>query len=595
MIARLQPGATLANVRSQLDQVVSTISTKVSRPLRQVFARNHWDLLARHYRTVLLGNRTPLLLILQGFVLLLLIMTCVNVANLLLARILGRTHELAMRAALGASRWVLARQLFMEGLCLAVPGGLAGIGLGWWGLMLIQGIGLGAHLGVFSLTPDWRVGLFALGVVVLVAVVISLLPIRHLSRTDLQSLLQEGGRGMAGGRGARRVRKAMVVAELALATAILGGTGLLVNSFVRLQSIDPGFDASHVLTADILIPSRDQRDDAARRHTYEELLRRVRALPGVTDAGVTGSVPIKTGYGGNAYAIPGVSPTGGHQPLGNLAVATRGFFKTLHIPLLRGRLFGPQDGTADSQPVVVIDKYMAEQWFHGKNPVGYQMMVGGMGSIKFTIIGVVATIRDASLDKAAVRGTFYLDGLQVPSDVGSIVIKTSVPPYGLAQPVKQTMAQIDPLVSISDFASMDDVLAQSLVERKALMVLVLLFACIGLALAAVGAYGLLSYVVSQRVTECGVRLALGALPSDLSWLIIGDGLRMLAVGLCLGLGLAVVLGYAISSQLFDVAPFDLLTLLGVSIALSIITLTACWLPARRAAKLDPAVAITSNK
>jgi putative ABC transport system permease protein len=596
MIARLKPGATLATVRSQRDRVMSDILAKVSAPLRRAFTASEWKIRVRHYRAVVLGNRTPLLLTLQGFVLLVLLMTCVNVANLLLARILGRTHEMAMRAALGASRWRLARQLFVEGLCLAVPGGLAGVALGWFGLSFIQNLGLSARLGVFTLTPDWRVGLFALGVVVLVTIVISLLPIRHLNRTDLQSLLQEGSRGMAGGRAARRTRNAMVIAEIALAAALLGGTGLLVNSFVHLQSVDPGFKSDHVLTADILLPSHDKSSTAAQAHFYARLLQRLRALPGVVHAGLTGGVPIKDPPGtANMYGITRVTPTGSRAPDGNVTAASPGYFKAMHIALLRGRRFEARDSAANSRPVIIIDKFLADKWFHGKNPIGHQMIVGGEYQhnkmTKFTIIGEVASVRAASLDKAPVRGTYYLNALQKPDEVTSVAIKTAIPPYSLAQPVKQMLAKLDPLVSISNFASMHDVLAQSLQEREAVMILLLAFACLGLALAAVGVYGVLSYVVGQRTQECGIRLALGAEPKDLLWLITRDGLKLLAVGLCIGLGLAILLGFAISSQLFNVAPFDPATLAGVVVALSIITLAACYLPARRASRLEPVIAL----
>ncbi|HET8552326.1 MAG TPA: ABC transporter permease [Gammaproteobacteria bacterium] len=579
LIARLKPGADLNAARAQLHQITSRIVAAEPAWFNRMVQKTGWHLRARSYRGKLLGDRATLLFILQGFVLLLLLMTCVNVANLLLARILGRTHEIAMRAALGASLMRLVRQVFVEAFCLTIPGGLAGVALGWLGLSFIQNIGFGARLGLFTLTPDWRVGLFALIVVVLVAVIISALPIRQLSRRDLQGLLQEGGRSIRGGRGARRIRGALVVAEIALAAALLGGTGLLVNSFLRLQSADPGFDAARVLTAEIVNAN-------ARDQYYDELLRRVRALPGVESAGVVNAVPIEWPPLGNAYTVPGESPMGPHKPLGNMVIASEGYFGTLGIPLLRGRVFAP----GDSRPMVVVDKKLADQWFPDSSPIGHQITLGG-DPTRYTIIGEVGTVYATSLDSPPQRGTYYLNAAQNAFGDMHLVVKTSMPPYRLVKPLKQVVRDLSPNASISHFISMADVLAQSLTEREALMMLVLVFACIGLALAAVGVYGVLNYVVNQRVTECGVRLALGALPADLLWLIIRDGLRMLAIGLCIGLGLAVVLGYAISSQLFNVAPFDPLTLAGVVVALSIITIAACYLPARRASKLDPSVAM----
>ncbi|HET7570534.1 MAG TPA: ABC transporter permease [Gammaproteobacteria bacterium] len=596
VIGRLKPGASIEQVRAQLSQVREHIASSVIPLLANWYRDKHWALKARQYRNVLLGDRTPLLLILQGFVLLVLLMACVNVANLLLARILGRMHEIAMRTALGASRWTLIRQMLVEGLCLAVPGALAGVALGWFSLTYIQNAGLGAQLGVFTLTPDWRVGLFALGMVLLVAVVTSVLPIRQLSRNDPQALLQSGGRAVGGGHGARRTRTALVVAEIALAAALLGGAGLLVHSLARLQAVDPGFSTRNVLTADILVSTTGKPDAAAIAQYYDQLLRNVRRVPGVEEAALTSSVPIERPPYGNGYTVPGrVELSDPRSPVGDMSLVTAGFFRALNISLLRGRTFNDQDRFG-GQPVAVVDEKLANTWFPGESPIGHEITVGGIsnenGRVHFKIVGEVATIRSESLEKSPDRGGFYISRIQFPFIAGtSLAVKTSVPPRTLIDPIKQAVNGINPLVSISNFTTMDEAVAQSLAEREAVMALVLVFACLGLVLAAVGVYGVLSYVVGQRVTECGVRLALGALPGDLLWLIIRDGLKMLVMGLCAGLLLAVVLGYSISSQLFNVAPFDPVTLAGVAVALSIITVAACYLPARRAAKLDPAVAI----
>ncbi|HET7587642.1 MAG TPA: ABC transporter permease [Gammaproteobacteria bacterium] len=595
-IGRLKPGASIEQVRAQLRQVRAHIVDSVIPLLANWYREKQWGFKARPYRDVLLGDRTPLLLILQGFVLLVLLMACVNVANLLLARILGRTHEIAMRTVLGASRWTLIRQMLIEGLCLAIPGALVGVALGWFSLTFIQNAGLGAQLGIFNLTPDWRVGLAALGMVLLVGVVTSMLPIRQLARNDPQTLLQAGGRAVGGGRGAKRTRSVLVVAEIALAAALLGGAGLLVHSLARLQAVDPGFSADNVLTADILAPSSDEPDAAGQAHYYDQLLHRVRELPGVTAAALASGVPIARPPYGNGYTVPGrVSLSDAKSPVGNANFVSSGFFEALDVPLLRGRTFAEQDRYG-GQPVAIVDEKLANTWFPGESPIGHEITVGGIrnenGRVHFKIVGEVATVHGESLAKSPERGGFYINRMQFPFHGGtSLIVKTSVPPGTLINPIKQVVARIDPSVSISGFTTLRDVVAHSLEAREAVMALVLVFAGLGLVLAAVGVYGVLSYVVGQRITECGVRLALGALPGDLLWLVIRDGLKMLAVGLCAGLLLAVVLGYGISSQLFNVAPFDPATLGGVVVALSTITVAACYLPARRAAKLDPAVAI----
>ncbi|HET8552327.1 MAG TPA: ABC transporter permease [Gammaproteobacteria bacterium] len=583
IIGRLKPGVSIEAAGTQLDTVLQTVN-RVSATMRARTKKYNIDWWLQPWHAQLVSGRPSLLLLLQAAVLLVLLITCVNVANLLLARILGRTHEMAMRSALGATRGKLARQLLIEGLCLAIPGGAIGVGLAWWSLRFIRQLGWGAESGLFSITPDWRVALFAIAAVILVALAVSLLPIRHFSRTDLQTVLQEGSRATGGGRGARRTRNALVTVELALATALLAGSGLLIHSFIKLQSISPGFNPDNVLTASVVVPAGDHEGTKALASFYNDLIKRVRALPGASAAAVTTQLPFRYGTNGG-YGIAGrsISP----PPFAWMSIVSSGYFKTLGVPLLRGRAFGPQD-TADSEPVVVIDQMLANKYFSDTNPVG-QYLVGG-GS-KYRIIGVVPTLKTSLADEPSME-TIYLPVSQGVWRPGlNLIIRTTIPPQALIRPLTKLVGNIDPLVSVTNFKTMHQILADRLQDRHATMLLVLAFGAIALALAIVGMYGVMSYAVSQRRAECGVRLALGALPEDLSWLILKGGLRLLAVGLVLGLGLAVLFGYMMYAQLFGVAPFDPVTLAGSAVVLCAITLAACWLPARRAAKLDPAVAM----
>lgn len=589
VLARLKPGVSLKQVNARLATVLDQV-TAASSSMQKTQKEVGLDWGARPYRELLVGDRGATLYLLQAAVLLVLLIACVNVANLLLTRILGRTHELAMRSTLGATRSMLARQLLIEGLCLALPGGLIGLGLGWWALGFVTQLGLG-QAGIFTIAPDWRVGLFTFGAIVVVALVISLLPIRHFSRTDLQGILQEGGRSVGGGRGARRVRSILATAEMAIAAALLAGAGLLLHSFLELNAVDPGFRVDHVLTAQVAAPPQDKGQSAAA--FYQQLEQRVRGLPGIKSAGIVGQLPLHFNSNGD-YHIKG-RPNFAPYAWDNLADS--GSFHTLGLRLLRGRLFNAAD-TAHSRPVVVVDEVLAQQAFPHENPVG---RIIDIGSGEHTIIGVVSAMRSEDLARPTNHmGTAYFALAQSPDWLDAmarfgmtmgLVVHTTLPPYQQIKPLKALVAQINPGATITDFESMQDLVAHDLRDRQSLMILILAFGAIALALAVIGVYGVMSYAVGQRTTECGVRLALGALPADLLWLVLKDGIALLAVGLTLGLGLAVAMGYLLSARLFGVMPFDPSTLAGTALVMAIITLLACYLPARRAAKLDPAVAM----
>ncbi len=584
VIGRLKPGIGVAAAGTQLDSVLRQVN-RVSGTMRHRTKKYNINWWLQPWHAQLVSGRPTLLYLLQAAVLLVLLITCVNVANLLLARVLARTHEMAMRSALGATRAALARQLLVEGLCLAIPGGAIGVGLAWWALKFIRQLGWGATNGMFSITPDWRVALFAIAAVIVVALVVSLLPIRHFSRVDLQAVLQEGGRSSGGGRGAKRTRNALVVVELALATALLAGSGLLIHSFAKLQAVNPGFNPDNVLVANVVAPpSANQKDAKALKQFYLELDRRAERIPGVTSAGVTVQLPLHCYFNGS-FEIKGRSKS--RPPYACFNSVSGSYFDALGIRPLRGRVFGRRD-TAKSQGVVVIDRLLAKKYFPKRNPVGQYLKFSGR---KLRIIGVVPTLK-TSLTRPTTMGMIYFPVSQALFIPGrKLVVRASIAPHALVQPLTKLVANINPNISVTHFRTMHHVMADKLKDRHATMLLVIAFGAIALALAIVGVYGVMSYAVSQRRAECGVRLALGAQPSDLSRMILKDGLKLLATGLVIGLGLAVLFGYLMSAQLFSVAPFDPVTLAGTAIVMALITVAACWLPARRAAKLDPAVAI----
>jgi putative ABC transport system permease protein len=590
MIARLKPGVTFQAARVQLQAALAHIGRIAPPKIWHAVNKAGFTLLLRSYRDTLLGNRTATLLLLQGAVLLVLLIACVNVANLLLARLLGRTHEFAIRLAVGASRAMLARQLLTEAAWLAIPGGLAGFGLGWLAVLLVQHAGFGPTQSAFSIMPDWRVGLFAAGAIGATILLVSLLPIFFLRHTDLHSLLQEGGHSATGGRRTRLTHWVLVVAELGLAVALIASAGLLLHSFVNLQAVNPGFNPRHVLTASVLVPPEDHQGDAALAAFYADILKRVRALPGVTHAGMASMAPFQGEPTSATYQIKGYKPKSATDtPLAYYIVANKQYFKALGIPLLRGRWFNAGDATSGRR-VVIVDEMLAHKYFPHQNPIGKQLKALGRW---YTIIGAVPTIKTQSLAKPVKHETVYLDPGRYPRRTMTLVMKTRLPPAALIPAVRHLLHDIDPSVSLFDIASMRARLGDQLQDRQATMVLAVLFGGIALALAMLGVYGVLSYSVGQRTGECGIRLALGATPNDLLRLILKEGLVLLGIGLPFGLVLAVALGYVFSSQLFGVAPFDPLTLAGCTVVLSAVTLLACYLPARRAANLDPTEALQS--
>ncbi|HET7306256.1 MAG TPA: ABC transporter permease [Gammaproteobacteria bacterium] len=597
-IDRLKPDVGREAAEVQVQHAIGAfIQDKAPAQLRKLAQGAGFTMGVRPWRDVLLGDRAATLWLLQGAVLLILLMTCVNVANLLLSRILGRSHEIAIRSTLGASRAVLARQLLGEALCLTVPGGIAGVALCWLALVFVAGSSFDSGSAMFSASLDWRVGLFAVGMVLLTAALVSVLPIRHLAKTDLQMTLQEGSRTSGVGRRARRIRSALVISELALATGLLAMAGLVLHSFMNLEAVNPGFRKDHVLMASLLVPEKDHPGKALSGF-YDDLTQRVDALPGVREVAMAQILPLMGGRMGgslpiSAFTIPGRKPP--PKPPGAMVNRVgQGYFKALGIPILRGRQFDARDA---KQPTAIIDAGLARKYFADGHAIGQQIDFGGdKDDRKFTIIGVVPSVKYSKLSTSLASTTIYLNaaystGDQGPPRVTTWVIHTAMAPDALVKPLKDLVAAMDSNIAVYDIHTMHEQFADSLSKKQTTMTLLLAFGGIALALAIVGVYAVMSYAVSQRRAECGVRLALGALPGDLQRLVLKDGLRLLVVGLVIGLSLAVLCGYLISAQLFGVAPFDPLTLIASAIVLCLITLAACYLPARRAAKLDPAVAI----
>ncbi|HET7371014.1 MAG TPA: ABC transporter permease [Gammaproteobacteria bacterium] len=593
LIGWLKPGVSAEAAERQIQRAIQTwldshLPTRmdiVGLTTNNLLQNAGFAIHAQPYRQELLGDRPTTLWLLQGAVLLVLLMTCVNVANLLLSRILGRSHEMAMRGALGATRATLARQLLSEALCLTVPGGLVGVAFAWLGLHFLADSALGAGESVFNIALDWRVGLFALGAVLFTAALVSMLPIRHLAKTDLQMILQEGSRTSGGGRTAKRTRNALVIAELTLATGLLAMAGLLLHSFMNIRGVDPGYRTDHVLIAHLTASWGDFSGDQALTNAYNDVVRRVDALPGVLSAGVTELLPLTGAIHQQPINIVGQMPPSGNPPVAMVDRVTPGYFKTLGIPVLRGRGFDERDA---GKRRVIVDSGVVEKYFHGADPIGQQLE---LEDHEWTIVGVVPSIKYSNLSQSKPTFAVYRNMDTSTSSSMYLMIHTALPPSALIKPVKDLLATAAPQFAVNRVHTMRDQMADLLRHKQTTMTLLLAFGGIALMLAIVGVYAVMSYAVGQRRAECGVRLALGALPEDLLWLVIRDGLKLLVVGVAAGLALAVAGGFAISSQLFGIRPFDPFTLVGAVLVLSAVTTIASYLPARRAAKLDPAVAI----
>lgn len=535
--------------------------------------------------------RTPLLVLFGaiGFVLLI---ACVNVANLLQARTAERNREIALRHAMGASRGRILRQVLTESLLLSVSGAALGLVLAFWGLRFLLSLAPDAlpraeHVGL----NGWAL-IFTVAVAVLTGILFGLAPALHAGRADLNESLKESEGRASSGLHRRKLSSAMICAEVALSLILLIGSGLLIRTFVSLLSTDPGFNPRNMLTVQIWTTGSKYQSTPALSGFYDDLVRRIEAIPGVQGAAIVAAgLPLDTG--GNLN--PGVWVEGQlRQPSVDYREITPGYFRTLGVRLLAGRFFAPGD-SATSAKVTMINAEFAREYFHNQNPVGKTL---ALDKEQLQIVGVAGDVR-SSLDEPA-PPTFFVPMAQMDYETDhafqgwfptSILVRTAVNPLSLSHSVEAAVRSADPAIPIGHIRSMDEVLATSLAIQRLLMVLMSLFAGLALVLAAVGLYGVLSYSVRQRTHEIGIRLAMGAQRQDVLRLVVGQGFRLVVIGLAVGIAGALALTRFVASLLFEVRPADPLTFAAVSVLLATIALLAAYIPARRAAKVDPIVAL----
>ncbi|MDT5156915.1 MAG: hypothetical protein QOH51_1272 [Acidobacteriota bacterium] len=589
VVGRVRPGVTT----EQADADIKTIMARISRDHPDEAAELGANV--QPLREQLAGDvRRPLMMLLVAVAFVLLI-ACANIAGLLLSRSVARRREIAIRIALGASRWRVVRQLLTESALLSLSGGVLGLLLALWSFAFLQQLipqtmALSTSLGI-----DGKVLGFTLVISLLTGTVFGLAPALQASKAGPgEALKQGGGRGGVGA-GSRRLRNAFVVSEVALALVLLVGAGLLIQSLKKLRGQYSGIRPENVLTLRTILPENKYTEHAQRQAFYDAVLERVRRLPGVVSAGYTTTVPLTWKGGTSGFTVEGRAPERGMGNDANHRQVTADYLQTLGIPLKQGRYLQESDGP-QSQPVVVINEAMARAYWPGQDALGKRFKVGGPDAKRpwLTIVGVVADVRQMGLD-APVKAEMYLPYRQVEYQQwfapGYLVIRTSVEPAGLIAAVRREVYAVDPGQPVSNVQTMAEILSDESAQRQVGMTLLGVFAALALALSSLGIYGVLSFFVAQHMQEIGVRLALGAQPVSILALVLRKGMTLALAGVGLGLCGAFALTRLMQSQLFGVSPNDPLTYAGFALLLTLVALAACYMPARRATKVDPMVAL----
>jgi predicted permease len=585
-VARMKPGVTLEQARADMAAVTRQLAEEYPETNKYTAAT------VEPLHHAIVGEVRPALLVLLAAVAFVLLIACANVANLLLAKASTREREFAIRTALGASRWRVVRQLLTESLLLALAGGAAGVALAAWGARALVALSAGQLPRADEVGLDGRVLAFALGVTVLTGLLFGLVPALRMSSPHLQPMLKEGGRGTVGA-GGKRVRSALVVAEVALAVVLVVGAGLMTKSLGRLLSVDPGFRPERVVSVNLTIPPERYETDDKMIAYYRAVIDAVRAVPGVQSAGAVKDLPLRGTGEYIAFDIPGRPSTDADRPRAARLHVSADYFKTMGIPLKAGRMFTEQDRRGAPYVLMVNEAFQRRFW-PGESAVGKALQWG----TQVPIIGVVGDVRQLSLAEPAepVMYVHTLQNMRVRMNVVARV--TGGGPQGstarIGNAIRQAIWALDRDQTITSVTTLDDVVSEAVARPRLLAVLLGLFGATGLALGAIGLYGVLAYHVSQRRQELGVRMALGAQPRDVLRLVVGEGMALTAIGIATGLAAALVLTRYMRAVLFGVAGTDPATFAGVAAVLAVVALLACLVPARRATRVDPVRALRSE-
>lgn len=596
MIARLRPGASIAQLNEQMKIITARVTDRL--PTRaQFMTDSQFGGFAVSMRDQIVGDVRKPLYVLQGGVILVLLIACVNVANLLLMRATGRNRELAIRTTLGAGQWRIVRQMLTEGIVIALAGAAGGLLVGMLGLRALIAMG-GAQLpGTLQASLNPIVLTFTLALAILTGLVFGIIPALAITRGNAAAFLKDDSRSGTASKSTGAVRTVLVVAETMFAVMLLIGAGLLMKSFATLQSVNPGFTAENVLTAQIALPASRYPDAAAYRAFWARLLESARAIPGIVAAASTTNVPFNGNVSSGSYSIVGRVPRPGEaSPHGRQEVVGGDYFKAMQIPVLGGRTFNDGD-TVDAPRVCIVDEYLATKYFPNGNAIGQQIQRGGPTNPPFTIVGVVGTINSIDLGMPVTKERLYYPVSQQAQGRGggmALVLKTGLDPNPLVPQVRAAVRAIDPEQPIADVRTMDQWLSRSLQNRRANMMLLTAFGAVALVLSAIGIYGVLAFGVAQRVREFGIRQALGADRASILSLVLKQGLKTAGVGMLLGLAASVALARLLESLLFGVTPRDPAVFGAVTVVLFAVAMAACYIPARRATRVDPMVALRDS-
>ena len=586
VVALLKPGVTAAQARAEM--------TVIAERLERAYPATNtgWGITLFPLAEMYAGRIRPVLLILLGAVGLLLLIACANLANLLLARAATREKEIAVRAALGAGRLRIVRQLLTESLVLAMAGGVLGLLLAVWCVRALRGVVPDMFPLLQHMSVDLPVLAFTLGLSALTGLLFGLVPAWKSSRTDLNTTLKEAaGRSESAG-GSHRIRGFLLASEVALAVLLSVSAGLLLRSFVRVMAVNPGVRVSHILTMALSLSDAKYDSPVKRANFYKDLTGRLEALPGVRSAGAVLFLPLRVSLlsfriGVNGFRIEGRPPVAqGQEPMADYRMATPGYFDTMGIALRQGRVFDQHDDL-DAKRVALVNEAMVRKHFPQENPLGRHIVTGGQ---TMEIVGVVADAKLYGLD-APIEPAIYVPHMQHPSQSMGLAIRTDGDPAAVAWAVRREILKLDPEQPISRVRTMEKVLADSLMLRRVSMLMLTIFASLALTLATVGIYGLTAYSVSRRTHEIGLRVALGASQAQILRLVVVRGLVTSLIGAAIGLAAAFQLTRALSSLLYGVTATDPLVFAGVPLLLIAVSALASYVPARKAMHLDPLLAL----
>lgn len=589
VVARLKPGISPSQAQTRMTAVAARIAAAYPD------FNGYWGANVVPLREQVSGDLRPALIVLFGAVALVLVIACANVSSLLLARAANREKELAVRTAIGASPWQIARQLLTESVLLACIGGVSGIGLAFWGSNALLAVGPANLLDLRSISIDWRVLAFAAGSTMAAGLLFGFLPSFLAAQSDTSETLKEGGRGTSAARHRGYARSAFVVAQMCLALVLLAASGLLIRSFVRLVGVDPGFDASHLLTFKVSLPTAKYKDDPARLAFFRYFLTRISTVPGVR-AVTMNSYPPFSGLGAatDVRLLNQPQQAQADLPVAAVRVVGPNYFSTMQIPLRAGRDFNAEELTQERH-VVIINQAFADKYLSAVNPLGQKAVIF-MKSLEESqnpsseIIGVVGDVRQIGLDTPAEPTVYWPHPELVYSEM-ALLVRTTNDPLASVSAVRSELQQMDAELPMAGIASMDQLLSDSISRSRFTMLLLGIFAAIALILASVGIYGVIAYSVAQRSQEFGIRMALGANSRNVLRLVLRHGAFLTSLGIGLGILLSLAVTRFIATLLYGTSATDPLTFAAVALLLALVALAACYIPARRATRVDPIIAL----